>query len=62
MFEDREVEFNLGEGSDIDLIEGVEIAIEKMVIGEESRYEKFFQFFDDYQDRSITSIFSQIQN
>lgn len=62
MFEDREVEFNLGEGSDIDLIEGVEIAIEKMVIGEESRYVKFFQFFDDHQDRSITSIFSQIQN
>lgn len=62
MFEDREVEFNLGEGSDIDLIEGVEIAIEKMVIGEESRYVNFFQFFDDHQDRSITSIFSQIQN
>uniref|UniRef100_A0A1I8PXB3 peptidylprolyl isomerase n=1 Tax=Stomoxys calcitrans TaxID=35570 RepID=A0A1I8PXB3_STOCA len=38
VFDEREVEFNLGEGSDLGLIEGVEIAIEKMVVGEESRF------------------------
>uniref|UniRef100_T1PI33 peptidylprolyl isomerase n=1 Tax=Musca domestica TaxID=7370 RepID=T1PI33_MUSDO len=38
VFEERDVEFNLGEGSDIGLVEGVEVAIGKMVIGEESRF------------------------
>lgn len=37
VFEDRDVEFDLGEGSDIGIIEGVEKAIEKMAVGEVSR-------------------------
>ncbi|XP_065355698.1 FK506-binding protein 59 [Calliphora vicina] len=38
VFEDRDVEFDLGEGSDIGLIEGVEKAMEKMAVGEVSRF------------------------
>ncbi|KAH8350500.1 hypothetical protein KR067_004998 [Drosophila pandora] len=37
VFEERDVEFDYGEGSAINVIEGVEIALEKMNIGETSR-------------------------
>jgi len=37
VFEDRDVEFDYGEGKAIGIIEGVEIALEKMNIGETSR-------------------------
>ncbi|XP_036321003.1 FK506-binding protein 59-like [Rhagoletis pomonella] len=36
-FEDRDVEFDYGEGCDCEVIEGVEIALEKMTVGETSR-------------------------
>ncbi|XP_001356347.2 FK506-binding protein 59 [Drosophila pseudoobscura] len=37
VFEERDVEFDYGEGSAIGLVDGVEIALEKMNIGETSR-------------------------
>lgn len=37
VFEDRDIEFNLGEGEEFDLISGVETALEKMTQGETSR-------------------------
>lgn len=37
IFENRDVEFNIGEGSEENVIEGVEIAIQKMRIGEIAR-------------------------
>lgn len=37
VFEEREVEFNLGEGSEVKVIQGVEIALEKFKEGEKSR-------------------------
>lgn len=37
MFEEREVSFNIGEGSDIGIIDGVEKALEKFKRGETSR-------------------------
>lgn len=36
-FDDRDVEFNIGEGDDFDIIEGIETALEKMSQGEVSR-------------------------
>lgn len=38
VFEDRDVEFDLGEGNDIGLVEGIEIAVAKMAVGEVSRF------------------------
>lgn len=37
VFEDRELEFNIGEGSESGVVEGVEIALEKFNQGETSR-------------------------
>lgn len=37
VFEDREVSFNIGEGEVVDVVSGVETAIEKMCHGETSR-------------------------
>lgn len=37
IFENRDIEFNIGEGSEQNVIEGVEIAIQKMRIGEVAR-------------------------
>lgn len=37
IFDERDVEFNLGEGSDVDIVSGVERAIEKMRHGERAR-------------------------
>jgi len=37
VFEDRDVEFDYGEGKAIGIIDGVEIALEKMNVGETSR-------------------------
>jgi len=37
IFEDRDIEFNLGEGEDFGVISGVETALEKMTQGETSR-------------------------
>lgn len=37
MFEDRSVNFSLGEGSEVGVVEGVEIALEKFKTGEKSR-------------------------
>ncbi|XP_054744105.1 FK506-binding protein 59 isoform X1 [Anastrepha obliqua] len=37
IFEDRDVEFDYGEGCDCGVIEGVEIALEKMTVGETSK-------------------------
>lgn len=42
VFDDREVKFTLGEGSDIGIVEGVEIAIERMTLGEVSKYGHVF--------------------
>lgn len=38
VFEERDVEFDYGEGSAIGIVEGLEIALEKMNIGEKSKY------------------------
>lgn len=37
VFDERDVEFNLGEGSELGIIEGVEFGIEKMGLGEVAR-------------------------
>lgn len=37
IFEEREVQFDYGEGSDSNVIQGVEIALEKMTVGETSK-------------------------
>ena len=37
VFEDRDVQFNLGEGEDVGVIKGVEIALEKFKHGEKAR-------------------------
>lgn len=37
VFDEREVEFNIGEGEDFDIISGIETALEKMSQGETSR-------------------------
>lgn len=37
VFEERDVEFDYGEGSAIGIIEGLELAIEKMNVGETSK-------------------------
>lgn len=37
VFDDRDVEFDIGEGSDQDIVEGIEIALQKMSIGEQSK-------------------------
>jgi len=38
VFEERDVEFDYGEGSASGIVEGLEIALEKMNIGETSKY------------------------
>lgn len=38
MFDERDVEFDYGEGSAIGIVEGLEIALEKINIGETSKY------------------------
>lgn len=38
VFEDREVKFDYGEGSDCGVVEGVEIALAKIPVGETSKY------------------------
>lgn len=38
VFEERDVEFDYGEGSAIGIVEGLELALEKMNIGETSKY------------------------
>lgn len=38
VFDDREVEFNLGEGEELGIIEGVEHGIERMGLGEVARF------------------------
>lgn len=42
VFDEREVKFTLGEGSEIGIVEGVEIAIERMSIGEVSKYDNSY--------------------
>lgn len=37
VFEERDVEFNIGEGSEFGIVEGVEIALEKFNQGEQSK-------------------------
>jgi FK506-binding protein 4/5 len=37
VFEERDLEFNIGEGSEFGVIEGVEVALEKFSQGETSR-------------------------
>ena len=37
VFEDRDVEFNLGEGEDVGIVKGVEIALESFKNGEKAR-------------------------
>jgi FK506-binding protein 4/5 len=37
LFDDRDVEFNLGEGEELNIVDGVEMALEKMSQGEISR-------------------------
>lgn len=37
VFEDRDVQFNLGEGEDVGIVKGVEIALETFKNGEKAR-------------------------
>jgi len=37
MFEKREVEFTLGEGEIVGIVEGIEIALQRFMMGEKSR-------------------------
>lgn len=37
VFEDRDVEFDIGEGSEQDVVHGIEIALLKMSVGEQSK-------------------------
>lgn len=37
VFEDRDCEFDMGEGSEQDVVEGVEIALQRISVGEQSK-------------------------